>query len=196
MSAPASITGAPCSGRCRRRPRCRRRGRAGRSRPQRAIFGTTPSMNRWPPKPGLTVISSTMSRSPSTRRARRAAWRVQRHAGLLAEARDLLHRAVQVRQRLDVHADEVGARAREVLEVALGLAIMRWTSRGSLRGPAHGATTSGPMVMFGTKWPSMTSTWTQSAPRPRSARTSSPRRAKSAERIEGAIRRGRFTVED
>src|ERR1700751_1341696 len=44
------------------------------------------------------------------------------------------------------------------------------------------------MVMFGTKRPSMTSTWIQSAPAASTARTSSPRRAKSAESTEGAIR--------
>ena len=48
-------------------------------------------------------------------------------------------------------------------------------------------TTSGPIVMFGTKWPSMTSTWIQSAPAATTSRTSSPSRAKSADRIEGAM---------
>src|SRR3954471_24908029 len=46
------------------------------------------------------------------------------------------------------------------------------------------------MVMLGTKCPSMTSTWIQSAPAASIARTSSPSLAKSAERIEGAIRTG------
>ena len=46
---------------------------------------------------------------------------------------------------------------------------------------------SGPMVMLGTKWPSMTSTWIQSQPAASMARTSSPSRAKSAERIDGAM---------
>ena len=49
-------------------------------------------------------------------------------------------------------------------------------------------TTSGPMVMLGTKWPSMTSTWTQSAPAASRAATSSPRRAKSLARMDGQIR--------
>ncbi len=47
------------------------------------------------------------------------------------------------------------------------------------------------MVMLGTKWPSITSTWIQSAPAASTARTSSPSRAKSAARIDGAISRGR-----
>ena len=49
---------------------------------------------------------------------------------------------------------------------------------------------SGPKVMFGTKCPSITSIWIQSAPAASTARTSSPSRAKSAERMEGAMRRG------
>jgi hypothetical protein len=51
-----------------------------------------------------------------------------------------------------------------------------------------------PMDMFGTKWPSITSKWITSAPAASPARTSSPSRAKSADRIDGAIltRRGVF----
>jgi hypothetical protein len=52
------------------------------------------------------------------------------------------------------------------------------------------STTSGPMVMFGTNRPSITSTWIQSAPAASAARTSSARRPKSAERMEGAMRMG------
>src|SRR5712691_4322506 len=43
------------------------------------------------------------------------------------------------------------------------------------------------MVIGGTKWPSITSTWIQSAPAAVTARTSSASRPKSAERIDGAI---------
>ncbi|MNL59059.1 hypothetical protein D3C87_1827520 [compost metagenome] len=50
---------------------------------------------------------------------------------------------------------------------------------------------SGPKVMFGTKCPSITSQWIQSAPASSIARTSSPSFEKSAERMEGAIRMGR-----
>src|SRR5512141_635450 len=52
------------------------------------------------------------------------------------------------------------------------------------------STTSGPMVMFGTKRPSITSTWTTSAPAASTARISSARRPKSAERMDGAMRMG------
>ena len=43
------------------------------------------------------------------------------------------------------------------------------------------------MVMLGTKCPSITSTWMTSAPAFSTALTSSPRRLKSADKIEGAI---------
>ena len=49
---------------------------------------------------------------------------------------------------------------------------------------------TGPMVMFGTNRPSITSMWIQSAPAESAARTSSPRREKSADKIEGAMRIG------
>src|SRR5262245_25066737 len=51
-------------------------------------------------------------------------------------------------------------------------------------------TTGGPIVMFGTNIPSMTSTWSQSAPAASTAAISSPSLAKSAERIDGATRTG------
>src|SRR5215813_7894951 len=46
------------------------------------------------------------------------------------------------------------------------------------------------MVMLGTKRPSITSTWIQSAPAASTARTSSPNRVKSADRTDGATRIG------
>src|ERR1700730_5558599 len=51
------------------------------------------------------------------------------------------------------------------------------------------ATTGGPMVRFGTKWPSITSTWRRSA----TGATQSmalAKAAKSAERMDGAMRQG------
>jgi hypothetical protein len=46
--------------------------------------------------------------------------------------------------------------------------------------------TTGPIVMFGTKRPSITSTWIQSAPAASTSPTSSARRPKSADKIDGA----------
>src|SRR6188768_1813742 len=48
------------------------------------------------------------------------------------------------------------------------------------------------MVMLGTKWPSITSTWIQSAPAASIARISSPSLEKSDARIDGAIKSGRI----
>src|SRR5579863_193827 len=48
-------------------------------------------------------------------------------------------------------------------------------------------TTTGPIVMLGTKWPSITSTCSQSAPAASTAFASSARREKSAERTDGAM---------
>src|SRR3954469_18181522 len=52
--------------------------------------------------------------------------------------------------------------------------------------PAIASSTSGPIVIGGTKWPSITSMWMTRAPASMTLATCSPRRAKSAERIEGA----------
>src|ERR1700733_10603993 len=49
--------------------------------------------------------------------------------------------------------------------------------------------------MLGTKWPSITSRWIQSAPAASTARTSSPSLEKSDARIEGAITSGRGAKE-
>src|SRR5215207_6843366 len=67
-----------------------------------------------------------------------------------------------------------------------GLVICRWASMGRSMAAASEAATIGPMVRLGTKWLSITSKWTRSAP-PLCARcTSSARFAKSAASIEGA----------
>src|SRR5215470_14301394 len=65
---------------------------------------------------------------------------------------------------------------------------MRWTFSGFVVDRRIACSTIGPMVMLGTKRPSMTSTWIQSAPAASTARTSSPSRVKSADSTEGATR--------
>src|SRR5262249_29361857 len=71
-----------------------------------------------------------------------------------------------------------------------GSTTIRCTSSGFCVARRTASTTSGPIVRFGTKRPSITSTWIQSPPASSEARTSSASRPKSAERIEGAIRIG------
>src|SRR5690606_14809335 len=66
-----------------------------------------------------------------------------------------------------------------------GASIIRWQSSGVSVARASDSTTGTPRVRLGTKWLSMTSTWSQSAPRTASA--SAARLAKSADRMLGLI---------
>ena len=77
-------------------------------------------MNVWPPKPGLTDMTSTKSTSPAicfegADRRRR----IEDDARLDAERLDRVHRAVQVRQHFDVHRHHRRAGVRERLDVAV-----------------------------------------------------------------------------
>ncbi len=78
-------------------------------------------MKLCPPKPGLTLITSTRSTSPSTwldggdRRRR-----VERHAGLLAERLDQLQRAVEMRPGFGMDGDDVGAGGGEFGDIGIG----------------------------------------------------------------------------
>ena len=72
-----------------------------------------------------------------------------------------------------------------------GLSIIRWTSMAppaSWTWSAIEPATSGPIVIGGTKWPSITSTWITLAPAAITSATCEPSIEKSAERIEGATR--------
>src|SRR3990167_6058967 len=64
---------------------------------------------------------------------------------------------------------------------------MRWTSSGSRVRLRMDSMTGGPIVRLGTKWPSITSTWSRSAPPASTRAMASPSAAKSAERMLGAI---------
>ncbi|SHV74007.1 Uncharacterised protein [Mycobacteroides abscessus subsp. abscessus] len=65
------------------------------------------------------------------------------------------------------------------------MSIIKWQSMGISVAASRLSTTGSPRVRLGTKCPSITSTCSQSAPS--TAAISSARRAKSADRIEGAI---------
>src|SRR5450759_135816 len=67
-----------------------------------------------------------------------------------------------------------------------GSSIMRWQSSGKSVTLRSDFTTGGPIVMLGTKWPSITSTCSKDAPPSNTAWTCSPSRAKSADNIDGA----------
>src|SRR5262245_1982090 len=76
----------------------------------------------------------------------------------------------------------------------VGCEIIRWQSSVARVVPRTLFTSGGPNVMFGTKCPSITSRWRRSAPASTTLRISSPRRAKSAERIDGATFTARTAV--
>ena len=64
----------------------------------------------WPPKPGLTVMTMTRSsRSSTCSIALAGVAGLMRDAGALAERADRLQRAVEMRPRLGMHGDRVGA---------------------------------------------------------------------------------------
>mmetsp|Transcript_20675 Transcript_20675/g.45362 ORF Transcript_20675/g.45362 Transcript_20675/m.45362 type:complete len:219 (+) Transcript_20675:214-870(+) len=155
------------------------------------IFCTWESMKLWPPKPGLTDMMST--RSTSARTYSMAERGVPGFRATPARQPRLFTKFT-VRWRCVVAAlsqctvmMSAPALAKSSTRCSAST-IIRWQSKrafGSLF--RSDSTTSGPMVMLGTKRPSITSTCTQSAPAPMTSSTSFPKLAKSAERIDGAI---------
>src|SRR5690606_1493228 len=151
------------------------------------ILRSAEGMKAWPPKPGLTLITRTMSTSSRTYSTEEG-W----VAGLSATA----GRAPSLRICCSVRCRCVQASTWTVTMSApastkagmsfSGSTIIRCTSSGFFATCATASTTMGPMVRLGTKRPSITSTWTRSQPPASMAATSSASRPKSAERIEGA----------
>ncbi len=159
----------------------------------RATFSTEPSMNDWPPQPGLTVMQRAMSARP--RSSVRASTGVP---GLIAiPARQPSSRiAARVRLACGVASSwkviESAPAAAKASIWRSGASIIRWTSSAppaECTRSAIDAATSGPIVIGGTKCPSITSTWITRAPAAITSSTCAPSWAKSAERIEGATRR-------
>ncbi len=107
----------------------------------RRILGSMPARNSWPPKPGLTVITSTSSRSGKiSSRTRRGRRRVDRHAGPQAQPVDLLHRPVQVDRPFLVDDQRVGPGLGERRQVPVGLRDHQVNFQGNRRHgpePAH-----------------------------------------------------------
>src|SRR5215471_3846027 len=75
-----------------------------------------------------------------------------------------------------------------------GSEIIRWISNGKRVTRRSDWTIGAPIEMLGTKCPSITSTWIRSAPARSASATCSPKRAKSAARIEGASFTPSFTI--
>ena len=106
----------------------------------------------------------------------------------LPSVADLLDGAVEVGASLDVDDYEIGTRFGEIGDVELGPLDHQVGFDGDWAEWANSSImTRGPTVMLGTKWPSITSTWMRPAPDWAASCTCSPRRAKSAERIDGTI---------
>mmetsp|Transcript_52358 Transcript_52358/g.128501 ORF Transcript_52358/g.128501 Transcript_52358/m.128501 type:complete len:222 (-) Transcript_52358:140-805(-) len=152
------------------------------------IFGTTPSMKDWPPKPGLTVMMrmrSTMSKTYSMAESG--------VAGLSTtpalHPSSLIMLTVRCRWMVDSPSQCTEIMSAPALTKSgmrsSGSTIIRWTSSGLSVTGRSASTTSGPIVMLGTNRPSMTSTCTQSQPALSMARTSSPSLEKSADRMDG-----------
>ncbi len=154
----------------------------------RAIFGSTSAMNDWPPNPGKTVMQST--RSTWSRKGSSASKGV---SGLAASpTRSPRSRIWAMRTAVSPTStctvQPLAPASRNGSRYRAGSVIIRWVSKKRSLWFRSDATTGGPMVRFGTKWPSITSTWSQSVPGVTRA-TASARLPKSAERIEGATRR-------
>ena len=153
----------------------------------RRSFGSTMSRKGWPPKPGSTVISSSMSTSGS-----RSAYGSTAVPGLTASPA----RAPAARIARSVRTGACTASAWIVTFLApasaysgahrSGSSIIKWQSSGSVACLSRAWTTGRPSVKFGTKWLSMTSTCSQSATAATAA-ASSASRAKSADKMLGEI---------
>ena len=162
---------------------------ASSSRRARAILSTLRSMNDCPPKPGLTDMTSSRSRSAAT-----SSTATSGVEGLMTTP--ARHPSSLIRASCRFRCGATSAWMVSPVAPALaklskyfsGSTTMRCTSSGSSVTRLAVSITLAPKVRFGTKQPSMTSTWIQSAPPATHMAISSPSRAKSALRIEGAMR--------
>ena len=111
-------TGPRSGRRCRRRPRAP--ARSPTSARRRSSLASERGRNPWPPQPGLTVMQSTRSKSPtSSEIGLHGRARAERHARPAARVAHRRQRVVGVRGRLDVDRDAVGPGLRELRDVAL-----------------------------------------------------------------------------
>src|SRR6267378_712657 len=151
-------------------------------------------MNFWPPKPGFTDITSTRSRSSFTHSIVAGAV-----AGLSAAPAftGLPRRLTSSRIEASVRCrcghvstctvSMSAPRAANSARYFSGSTIIRCRSSGSRVRLRIASRIGKPIVMFGTKRPSITSMWIWSAPAASTRAISSARTPKSADRIEGAI---------
>mmetsp|Transcript_9758 Transcript_9758/g.26345 ORF Transcript_9758/g.26345 Transcript_9758/m.26345 type:complete len:222 (-) Transcript_9758:104-769(-) len=162
------------------------------------IFCTWDSMKLWPPKPGFTDMMRMRSTSSSTYSiAERGVPGLRTTPAaqpacliwLIVRCKWIVEAASQCTEMMSAPALAKSSTR------CSGSTIMRWqssTASGSFLRRA--STTRGPMVMLGTKRPSMTSTCTQSAPAFSTSSTSCPSLEKSADKIDGEIFTDFFSV--
>src|SRR5882724_9439650 len=151
-------------------------------------------MNVWPPKPGFTDITRTRSRSSFTHSSEAGVV-----AGFSAAPAFTGPPRLPASSRIEVsvrcrcgHASTCtvsmsAPRSANSARNFSGSTIIRCRSSGSRVRLRIASRTGKPMVMFGTKRPSITSMWIWSAPAASTRAISSARTPKSADRIEGAI---------
>src|ERR1035437_6116366 len=154
---------------------------------RRAIRSREPAMKVCPPQPGLTVITRTKSTkwSASSTDASDVPGLIAT-PGLTPRARTCWTKRLRCGSASTCTATRPAPASRYWSSVASGSSIMRWTSKGTRVAFRSALRTIGPTLRFGTKWPSITSKWIQSAPPSSHARAASPSREKSADRSDGA----------
>src|SRR5438552_1532191 len=143
-------------------------------------------MNFWPPKPGFTDITRTRSRSSFTHSS---------VAGVVAgfsaapafTGRPRLPASSRIEVSVRCTVSMSAPRSANSARYFSGSTIIRCRSSGSRVRLRIASRIGKPMLMFGTKRPSITSMWIWSAPAASTRAISSARTPKSADRIEGAI---------
>ena len=127
-----------------------------------AIFGTTSSMNAWPGNPGKTVMQSRRSITP-----RYGSTSDRGVSGLRASPTRMPRSRIAAARRA-VRPISTWTVTRSTPASAnpssrsSGFVTMRWQSKNAVLWRRNEATTGGPIVRFGTKCPSITSTCSQS----------------------------------
>ena len=115
-------------------------------------------MNFCPEKPGTTLITSTMSTSSNARKDRLdRRRRPQRDADMAAHFPQLLRRRRRIFNRLDMKRDAVGTRLHDRRSVSHRLGDHQVRIEVGVSHTPRPSTIAGPKLMFGTKWPSITS---------------------------------------
>mmetsp|Transcript_5647 Transcript_5647/g.7520 ORF Transcript_5647/g.7520 Transcript_5647/m.7520 type:complete len:323 (+) Transcript_5647:266-1234(+) len=153
-----------------------------------ATFGIVHHMNDWPPKPGSTVITSTwLSLSQKGKTSSAGVSGLSAIPGFIPFSKIisiiLPGSSTASKWKVNVSAPALAKSGSH----CAGLDTMRWQSKHALVYFRTAAITGAPMVRFGTKWPSITSMCSQSAPNLIISWHSEPSLAKSEDRTLGQM---------